>query len=471
LPSDGPVAYVRELEKRYVTASGEIRALDGVSAEFKGGLVTAVAGPSGSGKSTMLRLLAGMDHPSGGIVVVDGLPVHRARQTALRRLRRRTVGYMFQRPSDNLFPHRTVGDQLLASAHADGAPDPRSVAEALGIADRLDHLPSALSGGEQQRAAIAQMLCAGVRIVVADEPTAQLDDTSSRSVLDAIAALRERGVTFVLATHDESVLARADRVVRLDHGALATVRDRGEARPPAERGHRGEHAAPVGGSPWLGDEPPALAFDGVDKTFRRGDERIHAVRDATFELGVGQIGALVGRSGSGKTTVLHLAAGWEPPDRGEIALGGEPAPAVPSWAEVAVLPQKLGLLAELTVRENVEHPARLAGLLEERRERADELLYALGLDHLQSRLPSDTSVGEQQRTALARALVLSPRVVLVDEPTSHQDRASARAMLELLRDAAGEGTACLVATHDTTVLRAVDEIWEVDDGVLTKRQA
>jgi putative ABC transport system ATP-binding protein len=469
LPSDGPIAYVRELEKRYVTASGEIRALDGVSADFEGGAITAVAGPSGSGKSTMLRLLAGMDHPSGGTVVVDGLPVHRARQTALRRLRRRTVGYVFQRPSDNLFPDRTVGDQLLAAARAsDGAAtDPRSVAEALGIADRLGHLPSALSGGEQQRAAIAQMLCAGVRIVVADEPTAQLDDASSRSVLDAIAALRERGVTFVLATHDESVLARADRVVRLDHGALAAARARGEARPPAERGQPGEQTAPVGGSPWLGDEPSALAFDGVDKTFRRGDERIHAVRDATFELGVGQIGALVGRSGSGKTTVLHLAAGWEPPDGGAIALGGEPAPAVPSWAEVAVLPQKLGLLAELTVRENVEHPARLAGLLDERRERADELLYALGLDHLQSRLPSDTSVGEQQRAALARALVLSPRVVLVDEPTSHQDRASARAMLQLLRDAAGEGTACLVATHDPTVLRAVDEIWEIDDGVLT----
>jgi putative ABC transport system ATP-binding protein len=473
LPSDRPIAYVRELEKRYVTASSEIRALAGVSADFESGVITAVAGPSGSGKSTMLRLLAGMDRPSAGVVVVDGLPLHRARQTALRRLRRGTVGYVFQRPSDNLFPNRTVGDQLLTAARGgDGAvDDPRTVAEALGIEDRLDHLPSALSGGEQQRAAIAQMVCAGVRIVVADEPTAQLDDASSRLVLDAISTLSDRGVTFVLATHDESVLARADRVVRLDHGALASARGRGEVRPPAERGHPGEYLAPAGGSPWLGDEPPALAFDGVDKTFRRGEERIHAVRDVTLELEPGRIGALVGRSGSGKTTVLHLAAGWESPDRGEILLGGDPVPSVPAWADVAVLPQKLGLLAELTVRENVEHPARLAGVLEERLERVDELLDALGLAHLQSRLPSDTSVGEQQRTALARALVLSPKVVLVDEPTSHQDRASARAVLELLRSAAGEGTACLVATHDTTVLRAVDETWEIDDGVLTRRQA
>src|ERR1041385_1797210 len=136
----------------------------------------------------MRRLIAGMDQPSGGVVIVDGLPVHRARQTALRRLRRRTVGYVFQQPSDNLFPDRPVGDQLVAAARVgDGtADDPRAVAEALGIADRLDHLPAALSGGEQQRAAIAQMLCAGVRLVVADEPTAQLDDASSRWVLDAI---------------------------------------------------------------------------------------------------------------------------------------------------------------------------------------------------------------------------------------------------------------------------------------------
>ncbi|MGZ4137541.1 MAG: ABC transporter ATP-binding protein [Actinomycetota bacterium] len=473
MPSE-PIAYVRELEKRYVTATGEIRALDRVSADFGAGVITAVAGPSGSGKSTMLRLLAGIDHPSAGVVVVDGLPLHRARQSALRRLRRRTVGYVFQRPSDNLFPTQTLRDQLLAAARRAGGAvvDPRSVTDALAITDRLDHLPSALSGGEQQRAAIAQMLCAGVRIIVTDEPTAQLDDASSRSVLDAISALRDRGVTFVLASHDDMVLGRADEVLRLDHGVLATTRGHRDLGPaPALRRPSPENGspAPALGLPSPENDPPALAFHGVDKTFRRGDERIHAVRDASFELSVGRIGALVGRSGSGKTTVLHLAAGWERPDRGDILLGEEIAPALPAWVDVAVLPQKLGLLAELTIRENVEHPARLAGLLEERRERVDELLYELALDQLQARLPSDTSIGEQQRAALARALVLSPEVVLVDEPTSHQDRSSARAVLELLRRAANEGTACLVATHDATILRAVDEVWEIDDGVLTRR--
>jgi putative ABC transport system ATP-binding protein len=460
LPSKRPIAYVRELEKRYVTATGEIRALDGVSADFGGGSITVVAGPSGSGKSTMLRLLAGIDRPSRGEVVVDGLPLQRSRQSALRRLRRRTVGYVFQRPSDNLFPTRTIGEHLLAAARHGGtaADDPRSIAAELGLADRLDHLPSALSGGEQQRAAIAQMLCAGVRVVVADEPTAQLDDASSAAVLDAIAALRDRGVAFVLASHDDTVLKRADDVVRLDHGVLASKRRPGD----------------LASAPWVPlasveDGAQALAFRGVSKTFRRGDERIHAVNDVTFDVAAGRIGALVGRSGSGKTTILHLAAGWERPDRGDILLGDETAPDVPAWADVSVLPQKLGLLAELTVRENVEHPARLAAQLDERQERIDELLSELALDHLQRRLPSETSIGEQQRTALARALVLSPNVLLVDEPTSHQDRRSARTMLDALRRAANDGTACLVATHDATILREVDDTWLIDDGVLTKR--
>jgi ABC-type lipoprotein export system ATPase subunit len=135
--------------------------------------------------------------------------------------------------------------------------DPRSVAGALGITNRLDHLPAALSGGEQQRAAIAQVLCAGVRVVVADEPTAQLDDAASRSVLDAITALRDRGVTFVLATHDDSVLERADEVLRLDHGVLSATGGDVDLTPTPGRE-----------LPWLGDGPPALELRGVDKTFR-----------------------------------------------------------------------------------------------------------------------------------------------------------------------------------------------------------
>src|SRR5262249_54872910 len=147
-----------------------------------------------------------------------------------------------------------------------------------------------------------------------------------------------------------------------------------------------------------------------------------AVRDATLELGRGELAALVGRSGSGKTTVLTLAAGLHEPDAGTIAYSFSAAsPSQMPWHELAFLPQRFGLLPELSVRENVEYPARLAGRLPERRTAIDSLLDRLGLTEHAARPPQQTSIGQQQRTALARALALEPAVLLADEPTSHQD--------------------------------------------------
>ena len=138
--------------------------------------------------------------------------------------------------------------------------------------------------------------------------------------------------------------------------------------------------------------------------------------------------------------MLNLIGGWETVDTGVIEVFGDgDARPTAMWKDVAVLPQRLGLLDELTIRENVEYPARLAGERPAAQERADRLLENLGLDALADRHPRETSIGEQQRSALARALVLSPRLLLVDEPTSHQDEVRARLVLGELRRAAIEG--------------------------------
>src|SRR5262249_38302669 len=162
------------------------------------------------------------------------------------------------------------------------------------------------------------------------------------------------------------------------------------------------------------------------KSFRRGGETLQALSDATLELRRSEVAVVLGRSGSGKSTLLMLLAGWQTPDAGSIRF--EPDGAAPSnlmWRRPAVLPPRLGplrlgLLAERAGRENVQSPARLAGELEQRSESIEELLAALGLDELADRPPHETSIGQQQRTALARALALSPDVLLADEPTSHQ---------------------------------------------------
>lgn len=440
------------VDREFRTRSGHVQALRGVTATFPARSIVAVAGPSGSGKSSLLRLIAGMDVPTSGSVVVAGRSIDRASVGVRRRLRRGTVGYVFQRPSDNFVPHLTVGEHLARLA------DPRAAAEVLGdlgIAHRADHLPLQLSGGEQQRAAFAQAFVGGALVVVADEPTAELDDHSAAAVLAGIRALRDRGVTLILATHDEAVVRAADAVLRLDHGRVVD---------------------PLGSPPdraietrWVEDPPsgcdPVLRVRDLVKAFVRSDERVHAVDGVSFEVREGELVGLIGRSGSGKTTLLSLVAGWEHADAGEIERGagsmdGEP----PSWGVVAVVPQTLGLMDELTVRENVAYPARLRGTVDEHAERVEALLEALGLTALAERRPSETSVGEQQRAAVARALVLRPRLLVADEPTCHQDRGWTDRVFAAIREGCGGGGACLMATHDPAARRFLDRAFVMHDG-------
>jgi putative ABC transport system ATP-binding protein len=211
-----------------------------------------------------------------------------------------------------------------------------------------------------------------------------------------------------------------------------------------------------------------LEASDLHKSYLRGPEEVHALRGASLTLSAGEIVALVGPSGSGKTTLLNVLCGWEHPDQGEITWAGAP-PVKPEdrpWSDIAILPQSLGLIEELSIRENVELASRLAGK-QDRAKRIDGLLKGFGLDHLADREPSEVSLGEQQRTALARALVLRPRLLLADEPTGHQDEGWARGIFRALRMAAREGTCCLVATHNREVVNLVDRVVGIRDGQIT----
>jgi putative ABC transport system ATP-binding protein len=219
LPTDH-VATCSEVVRTYTTGSGRVDALKGIDARFARGTVTAVIGPSGSGKSSLLRILAGLDRPTEGSVVVGDVDVSAAKPAVLRRLRRR-VGYVFQRPSDNLISYLTVAEHLQTTARLRNAEvDVPSILGPLGLADRADHRPSELSGGEQQRAALAQAIVGEPLIVIADEPTAELDSATSAGLLDLLAALPERGLTVVLSTHDPAAMEIADHQLRLHHGVL-----------------------------------------------------------------------------------------------------------------------------------------------------------------------------------------------------------------------------------------------------------
>jgi putative ABC transport system ATP-binding protein len=458
LPSEPVPARCVDLVKTYRTPTGAVHALRGVTLTFPAGALTAVVGPSGSGKSSLLRVLTGIDRATSGDMWVGPRNVGRTSARGLRRLRREVVGYVFQRPSDNFLPNLTIGQHLHLAARSSQGPGDVEILDRLGIGHRIDHLPDELSGGEQQRAAFAQA------VVVADEPTAELDSESGKLVMDGVRALVESGVTFVVATHDGAVRKLADEVIELDHGKVkGTHTEAPSGRlTPAARYYAGARLP-------VDDVDPVVSVRELTKVFHHhGGDVVHALEDVSFEARPGELVGLVGRSGSGKTTLLNVIAGWEHPTAGEVRWHEPVDASSPAWSAVAVVPQKLGLMEELTVEENIGYPARLAGALDERSDDIEELIGVLGIGELRSRYPREASVGEQQRTAIARALSVPTSVLLADEPTAHQDTVSTERVFAALRRAADAGTAVMVATHNPEVIRHLDRVLTMADGRLAE---
>ncbi len=214
------------LTRRLPSGGRELTVLDGLDLAVGAGEFLAILGPSGSGKSTLLALLAGLDRPSSGEVFVDGTPLSSLDEDELALLRRRRLGFVFQ--SFQLLPHFTARENVLLPLELIDAPDAEARADellaAVGLSERGHHYPGQLSGGEQQRVAVARGFSARPAILLADEPTGNLDGANGRRVLDLLAALRAaHGTTLVLVTHDPEIAARADRCVHLADGRL--VRD------------------------------------------------------------------------------------------------------------------------------------------------------------------------------------------------------------------------------------------------------
>jgi ABC-type lipoprotein export system ATPase subunit len=211
-----------DVRQVYPTEDGEVEALAGVSKEFAPGAITTIAGPSGSGKSTLLRILACITRPERGRVRVEDLDVVRLSGRRRRRLRRYRLAYLFQNPADNLIEYLTAAQQVRVSAEVRGAhvdnAEVLELLDKLGIAHRADHKPDELSGGEQQRLAVACAVVGSPAIVLVDEPTAELDTASSLVVIDALRAMRSHGATFAVTSHDPSVLEASDHMLRLDRG-------------------------------------------------------------------------------------------------------------------------------------------------------------------------------------------------------------------------------------------------------------
>jgi putative ABC transport system ATP-binding protein len=218
-----PVLVAHELTRRYGAGDTAVDALRGVSLEIRAGELTAVMGPSGSGKSTLMHLLAGLDRPTSGEVAIAGVEISALSDTALTRLRRDHVGFVFQ--FFNLLPMLTAEENILLPLSIAGMKPEREWFEALldsvGLADRRGHRPSELSGGQQQRVAIARALVTRPTVVFADEPTGNLDSKTSGEILELLRrSVEELGQTLVMVTHDAGAATIADRVLFLADGRI-----------------------------------------------------------------------------------------------------------------------------------------------------------------------------------------------------------------------------------------------------------
>jgi len=230
-----PVIAVRNLTKTYAMGVVEVRALRGVSLVVERGDFVAIMGASGSGKSTLMNILGCLDAPTTGHYELDGVDVRALDETELAFVRNRKIGFVFQ--SYNLIPRTSAVANVELPLMYGGMKrtERRRIAllalEAVGLGDRVDHLPSELSGGQQQRVAVARALATRPAMILADEPTGNLDSESTREVLEIFARLNQRGRTVVLITHEDDVAAYARRIIRLRDGLVVSDSAAREAVP------------------------------------------------------------------------------------------------------------------------------------------------------------------------------------------------------------------------------------------------
>ena len=516
------------LVKIYKVANLEVVALQGLDLVVEQGEFIAIVGASGSGKSTLLNILGGLDIPSAGKALVGGNDLLNMNSNERTLYRRQVIGFVWQQTGRNLLPYLNAIENVEMPMIFEGAPRKlrkdraRELLDLVGLAERGHHRPNQLSGGEQQRVAIAVALANAPQVLLADEPTGELDTSTSNEIFDVLRSVsEEQGVTVIVVTHDPLVSERVNRTVSIrdgrtssetvrrsemgehgDHQIIAeefAVLDRAgrlqlptdyveslhlerRVRLALENDHIGvwpdhDNNGRNGGDEWSSDErwrppsttgrrdafatqdadsravrtwtrpsertvaanTPIVEVEGITRDYPVGDSVVHALRGLDFSIQRGQLVAIQGRSGSGKTSLLNIIGGLDSPTEGKVWINGQDVTAMQEEnlvelrrKNVGFIFQAFGLIPILTAAENVEIPLRMISApVAERDERVRLLLEMVGLGERASHRPHELSGGEQQRVAIARALANGPQLLLADEPTGQLDSRTGRTIMDL----------------------------------------
>jgi ABC-type lipoprotein export system ATPase subunit len=507
------VVAIRDVFSVHRTNEGDAAALQGATLTVRRGESICVLGPSGAGKTTLLRVIAGLQTPSAGVAHVLGHDIGRAPARTRGRIRHRWLGLLGQHASAALSPDLAVSEcvalplALRGAGRGERRRRAQELLEAAGLGDRGAALPGALSGGERQRAALCTAIAHRPALLLADEPTGELDAVNAEAMLGLIAQLaRADGTTVIVVSHDPAAASAADRSVWMRDGRIveelgdapgggivvgrsgwlslapgllheAGIGDRAQARvvdgglllsardarptpaptPPALDGNHGPAA-------WT---PATIELRDVVRTRGRGRAQRTVLHGLTQRLVTGRVNAVAGASGSGKTTLLRLVAGLDRPDSGAILLDAHDLAADDAESLAAMRRRRIGYLAQeptpvgfLSAEENIVLALRSRGWDEaEARAQAARVLTRVGLAERARQRAGRLSAGEAQRLALARALASARGLLIVDEPTSRLDEANATMTAELLSAAARLGGQTVVcATHDERLLALADNV-------------
>ncbi len=469
-----PVTISAEGLSKYFTHQGEVvKAVDGVSFTFTEQQFVTIMGPSGSGKSTLLYVLGGLDRATGGELQVDGVDVMRLSERQEHQFRRLKLGIVFQ--SFHLLPNLTALENVMLPMQLAGGPFKARMRERasellveVGISEDMhSKKPGRLSGGQQQRVAIARALANDPKVILADEPTGDLDSRASKRIIELLKKLSMRGKTVIVVTHDRSIAKVADVRLEMQDGK---IRPMPKYVSPAESVRRTAATAKP-----LEEREVTVVAEGLSKYFADRGRVLKAVDEANFSFTEQQFVTITGPSGSGKSTLLYILSGMDKATKGEVQVDGVDVKRLSGRKETRFRRQKIGfvfqsfhLLPHLTALENVMLPMQLlrGKSQAEMRERARTLLFQVGIN--ENRLnykPERLSGGQQQRVAIARALANDPKVILADEPTGDLDSLSSKRIIELLKMLAEEqGKTVVVVTHDRSIARNADVRLELLDG-------
>ena len=460
--------------------------LGGVCLDLERGRTLAVVGGSGAGKTTLGLSLLGFIRRgmrlAGGEVELEGRSLFALPERELRRLRREAIAYLPQNPASSLTPTLRV-ESLVGERRTEGSPSAEQLLESVQLpGDRAfqRRFPHQLSIGQQQRVAIARAIANDPGLLILDEPTSSVDPTTQQVLLALVERLRnERGVATLLISHDlpsagrvadEVIVLSGGRVVErggalrvLDSPADPYARALVSASPDIAAGQPRTAPAPSHAAPVLGVDALCAGYS-VGRG--RGKRTIHAARDVSFDLAAGETLALIGRSGSGKTTIARTVLGLHPPAAGEVRLGGVRVPPQvrqrdrPQRAAIQLVPQDPGrsFNPRRSIGDGILRTIRRIPALRGAAAAA-RLTHVLELAQLDpalaGRRPRELSGGEQQRAAIARALAAEPRVLICDEITSALDTIVQRQIIDLLKRIQDKtGISLLFITHDLALAHA-----------------